>query len=340
MFKYAAIVFYFIEIFSFYFIVMDGLASRLEPDPPLNMYNESVPYLYNDYQEDLNKVKEIFNVKPYKYQNVRVRDNTTHDLLPAFKKYMTASSSIDYSAYYVDVCIPKLRHEMLPLGIDRYYRARRGLDIDKIFINVVSEVYKLENDPVTMNVFGCDRSKLRIAYNVVFAGNLDDAAYKIDTVLSSSDPYSYPVIIRNSVEEYALANNPKKNETINVSTGDMNKISIEGENINVLFFTANTIILEAFTDNEKAWLIYADSYNPNWTAKVNGQYRSIAISNLAFKAVKLDKGNNKVIFNFKGNHQTLLYVRYFIALSVLFWLYILFITLRPEFIVGESNGSP
>lgn len=335
LFRYAVILFFFVEIFSYYFIIMHGLASRLEPD---NINTKTESYLYSDYQRDLVMVKEIFNVQPHKYQNIRYPyDNTTNKLL-SLEKYMTAGNSIEYSAYYIDSCIPKYRYDIRPAGIDWYIKAIYGLDsgIDKMYINIVTDFTMIAGDKVSMSIVGCNRSKLWITSDVVFADNIYDAASKIGLLGTQPDLYSRPVLLKNSVEEYVLSHSAEKNETINISADDSNKISIEGENIKVLYFTANTIILEAFTDNEKAWLIYADSYNPNWTVSVNGKYRAVAMANLAFKAVKLDKGNNKVIFNFKGNHRTPLYVRYFIALSVLFWLYILFITIKPEFIVSES----
>ncbi len=335
LFKYAIVIFYFVEIFSFYFIVIDGLASRLEPSRPRNAYNEEIPYPYSSYLTDISKVKEKFNVKPYKYQNIRFPHDNTTSVFVSLKKYMTSDNSILYSAYYIDVCIPKLRHEQLPLGLDRYYRARYGVEIDKIFLNYVSEIYKLEGDPITMSILGCGKSKLWIASDVVFADDLKDATNKISIVASISDLRKNPVILRNYTEEYALSNSKNNIEYKYNSTDYSNMVKIEEENIKVLSFTANTIILEAFiTNNNGAWLVYADSYHPNWTANVNGKYRSIAMANLAFKAVKLDNGNNKVIFNFKGNHRMMLYVKLLIALSVIFWSFIVLIIIKPKFIVN------
>ena len=49
---------------------------------------------------------------------------------------------------------------------------------------------------------------------------------------------------------------------------------------------------------EPAWMMYSDVWDPNWSATVNGKEVAVAKANLAYKAVALQPGTNKVHFNF------------------------------------------
>ncbi len=62
-------------------------------------------------------------------------------------------------------------------------------------------------------------------------------------------------------------------------------------------FSANRLNLQVNAAQEK-WLFYADSFHPGWKAYINGSSVPIMEANLAFKAVKLEKGLNNITFEF------------------------------------------
>ena len=69
----------------------------------------------------------------------------------------------------------------------------------------------------------------------------------------------------------------------------------------VIRFDANNLEITTNTDDlESAWLLYSDVWHPLWRATVNGKDTPVYKANLAYKAVKLDKGFNKVHFYFKS----------------------------------------
>jgi hypothetical protein len=47
-----------------------------------------------------------------------------------------------------------------------------------------------------------------------------------------------------------------------------------------------------------AWLLYSDTWNPGWRARVNGKSVEVRNAALAYKAVPLEPGTNDVDFRF------------------------------------------
>jgi hypothetical protein len=82
--------------------------------------------------------------------------------------------------------------------------------------------------------------------------------------------------------------------------------------------------LEVTTDTgdlESAWLLYSDVWHPFWRATVNGKETPVYKANLAYKAVKLEKGFNKIHFYFKSRLMSVLYLIF--GLNALCWLVII-----------------
>ena len=64
-------------------------------------------------------------------------------------------------------------------------------------------------------------------------------------------------------------------------------------------YSANEVQLEV-NNPRSQWLVFADSFHPGWKARVNGKDVPIRVADLAFKAIKLEKGYNQVRFVFKN----------------------------------------
>jgi hypothetical protein len=73
----------------------------------------------------------------------------------------------------------------------------------------------------------------------------------------------------------------------------------EDATIKVIDFRANGLDLEAaLPEGAGAWLYYADAWHPGWKAMVNNVPVPVAQANLAFKAIRLEGGLNKIKFFF------------------------------------------
>ncbi|MCB9757693.1 MAG: hypothetical protein H6753_04620 [Candidatus Omnitrophica bacterium] len=64
-------------------------------------------------------------------------------------------------------------------------------------------------------------------------------------------------------------------------------------------FSSNTLELEMNVPNNKnVWLMYSDVWHPNWKAFNNGHQIQLERANLAYKAIQLMPGKNKITFKF------------------------------------------
>ena len=87
----------------------------------------------------------------------------------------------------------------------------------------------------------------------------------------------------------------------------------------ILRFDANTLQVRVTLpeDHPQAWLLYCDVWDPNWEATVNGNAVEVRKANLAYKAVPLVAGENRVQFRY---HSLLRRVSFGLAsLSSLMW---------------------
>jgi uncharacterized membrane protein YfhO len=87
-------------------------------------------------------------------------------------------------------------------------------------------------------------------------------------------------------------------------------------------FNSNHIIIEATNPSVKPiWMHYADLWHPGWRATVNGEKTAVFQSNLAYKAVRIKPGENRVHFFFY-NHWLALLQKIIGAMSLFWILYI------------------
>ena len=87
-----------------------------------------------------------------------------------------------------------------------------------------------------------------------------------------------------------------------------------GGTIEVMDFRANGVKLEVdVTKPGGQWLYYADSWHPGWKAFINGRPVKVLRANIAFKAIRLEEGLNKVKFVFFNGYSSI--CAYIILLS-------------------------
>jgi hypothetical protein len=74
----------------------------------------------------------------------------------------------------------------------------------------------------------------------------------------------------------------------------------EAGTVQVTRFTLDELVAQTrVATPEGAWLVYADAFHPGWRATVDGRDVPIAEANLAFKAVRLPRGDHVVRFWFQ-----------------------------------------
>ncbi|MEI8012455.1 MAG: hypothetical protein WCI27_08275 [Candidatus Omnitrophota bacterium] len=96
-------------------------------------------------------------------------------------------------------------------------------------------------------------------------------------------------------------NNTSSRQTI--SSNDLTDTNdrIPSASVSVKSFSFNEIMLEVFLEEkqgQKAFLYYADAYDPYWKAFVNGKEESVIQANIAYKAVMIPYGHSTVRFVF------------------------------------------
>jgi len=84
------------------------------------------------------------------------------------------------------------------------------------------------------------------------------------------------------------------------------------------FDSNNLEITTRTNDSESTWMMYSDVWHPFWRATVNGKNVPVYKANLAYKAIKLEKGFNEVHFYFKSELLSAIY--FFFGLNALLWL--------------------
>jgi uncharacterized membrane protein YfhO len=51
------------------------------------------------------------------------------------------------------------------------------------------------------------------------------------------------------------------------------------------------------------WLVFADSWYPEWKAKVDGKSREISKADLAFMVIRINKGDRIVVFSYANDYK-------------------------------------
>jgi hypothetical protein len=66
-----------------------------------------------------------------------------------------------------------------------------------------------------------------------------------------------------------------------------------------------------------AWLVLTDAYYPGWRARVNGSQAEVVPANYAFRAVRIPRGENEVVFRYEPTSYR---VGVFVGLVSLGWM--------------------
>jgi len=151
----------------------------------------------------------------------------------------------------------------------------------------------------------------------------------------------YGGLLKKKIQFYSSANKISSKENIAeaMSAADFpgNSLFIEAEShehkmsqaytrlkldYHIVQFDANRLKLNVEVPGENPiWLMYSDVWHPSWKAHINGAKVKIYKANLAYKALELSPGNNKVEFEFTSLKTNFIYR--ILSLMSLAWLVII-----------------
>ncbi|MCG6534343.1 MAG: YfhO family protein [Syntrophales bacterium LBB04] len=101
-------------------------------------------------------------------------------------------------------------------------------------------------------------------------------------------------------------------------------------------FNANQIdITVDAPEGKEIWMMYSDVFHPKWHVTVNGQSQKIMRGNIAYKAVRLMPGHNRVEFRYKS--PLLVLLNLIIGMNAFLWICYMF---REIFRIYEQSPSP
>jgi hypothetical protein len=227
-------------------------------------------------------------VNKYDFEEKRNKywpNKRTMETLPFVFKSGVAYT-IAYSFLQWDPCISRARIDFLNSNVASLIDLKGGVDTSvRRFPGVVGygELILQDDDRDFLPIMGCFSPKLKLFSNVIFSDNLNESAKIIENARGLDK-----LLVLNRVPE----------ELRSYWTGsNLIESNGSGGEIKVLDFRANEMVLEArIPEGRGSWLYYADAWHPGWHAIVNGEIIPIAQANIAFKAIFLEKGTNKVRF--------------------------------------------
>jgi len=215
--------------------------------------------------------REVYTPRSPAWQPLRTSSDEEQQRSPAFRFAVEEGvNSCIYTHVYavlgVDPRIPTFRVDTLSVGVDRLFRMR-GVE----FRQLPADNLLPPQDLWLRDALGARLPKLR----VVSASDIDFAPHDPAAAVRALPSDSARVVVEAAGAPAASGR----------STGSARVAS----------FGANRVEIEAVVDGpDPAWLYYADSYNPAWTATVDRTAVPIARANLAFKALPLHPGVNQV----------------------------------------------
>jgi hypothetical protein len=130
---------------------------------------------------------------------------------------------------------------------------------------------------------GCSGSKLRIATNPIIVDTVEKAATAI-----AQDSAAQPRDVIMIQDSGLIAN--QRGGIVDEE---------RGTSVFVTRFEPDRVEIRVENAPPKSWLVYADSFDPRWQARLNGRDVAIYQANLAFKALPLDSGGNDITLKFR-----------------------------------------
>lgn len=247
-------------------------------------------------------------VEPLQFKGVRNLDTSKEDIK---KNNILGGSfgdvflSLYSNALQTDPCMPFGRMDVFSKGVFNLLSARGDAPT---FAETLMDgrLFSITDKPLA-NILGCETSKIRIVKQALF--EVDDVVLKRQ------------VAIIDMLDSVALLRGVMPKDI----SGQPNFGQLTPA-YKVTSFNANRLALDVDVKaGQSGWLIYADAFDNNWKAYINGREVPIYEAYLAFKAIYVKEGINNVVFEYKNGKQlyamnSLIFVGIVCALLCFFWL--------------------
>jgi hypothetical protein len=239
--------------------------------------------------------KHMALAAPRKYSFIPIRTSARFQDPTAYRRDNWPSYSYVHNFTHTDTCIN--------------FNTRTDFMTDKTYPLYKNRAYyfNAKSFPWWSKTIGCLSPVLRLAGNCVFVESESSGVVNslfFSGMLSGNDSdillYDVP---RESCD-------PAEPRTPNDRLGE----------VRVTRYTANRLETSVAVNRpEGAWLYWADSYHPEWTASVDGRETPIHLANTAFKAVHLTEGKHRVIFSFADGFRGKRLLSFFIVSLDVLW---------------------
>ena len=210
----------------------------------------------------------------------------------------------------------KFRNDFWLLPFDNYLRAYWKQSIHDLSDKPLALLFgfRLEfpqGHPAAFKISGVTEDKIQffsgadfIASDDTIASLITDSSYKGDMIFLSASGKNKEIspVVSSTLPKNYLVSNKRLHLPYQVLEFDANNLEVT---------TSNNSL-------KSAWLFYSDVWHPLWRATVNGKDTPVFKANLAYKAVKLEPGLNKVHFYFKSRFMSVIY--FIFGLNALGWL--------------------
>lgn len=208
-----------------------------------------------------------------------------------------------------------LRTESWLLPLDNYMKAYWKQPINDTSTKPIgkfdSSLEFPKGHPAALKISGATEDKIQFFSQVYFvssdemiASKITDSYYMGDTIFLSPPENNKDIgaVTNLTFSNNDLSSNKRLHLPYQVQRFDSNNMEVT-TNIN---------------DLESAWLLYSDIWHPLWRATVNGKETTVYKANLAYKAVKLEKGVNNIHFYFHSKMISTFHMIF--CLNALCWL--------------------
>jgi hypothetical protein len=244
--------------------------------------------------------KSVFTAVETPYRDMRSdtpvddRSRAVLDFLTLELPYNSTKYSLLYAFAGFDPCRPMYRNDVLSRGMFEMLVARGGQPT--LYPN---DGCPPQADLAFKRSLGCSAPKLRLTAQPYFAETEADA---VRLFAGLADPDTAVVLSPNG--ETADANQKYRElQQHEPDHGVMGQLGV----VNVTAFSSNHVEAQVAVDHlHPVWLVYADSWNPGWKARVDGRAVPVRRANLGLKAVRLESGSHKVEFYFFNRGRTFL----------------------------------
>jgi hypothetical protein len=180
-----------------------------------------------------------------------------------------------------DPCAPIGQVDLISGGVNELLAAR-GAHPDPA--QSITSTFFPHNDSKLLTIMGCNASKLRFVTQAAYGRT----SQEIIDLLRSSTTLDTTVILKGN-----------QGQQPGSPLSDLSAMTYRPT-----FFNANRLDLDiSVKPGNSGWLVYADAYDPNWKAYVNGNEKPVLEAYRAFKAITIEGGDSKVSFRYENKLQ-------------------------------------